>query len=377
MSIPAILRRFRVRTREAGPGRPAAAWLVGATTLGVVLAASAVVVASPGSEEEMPSARRPVVEDPVLASARAFLDTLDPETRSRASAPINASDRGRWSYLPQKRLGVRLEELDGEQRAAWRAFLTRVLTESGVARFDRIRRTEPVQDRGGGVHTGPEVFAIRFHGLEAAHEEVPRAWAWRIEGHHLHLGETIVDGRVVAATPFMIGSVRRNDDLGEVFLVEDRAAEQLLAGVPDHERATAHREGPVPGDMVTAMRPARDWRLEGGLPLHRAGEHGRRLADDIVDGLLSLRRGSAVETLRARWRGLPDHEIRFTWVGETDRARKHQWRLVSPVLVVEFSHSGGDVEHAHLALRSVEGELPAESDWLDAPGDPGSGTVGE
>ncbi len=341
----------------------------GVTGVGAVLVIAATATLGGTMVEATPT--RAVVhgegEDPGLRAARAFLATLATDDLDRVSAPINAADRVRWSYLPGKRLGIRLDELDGRQRSAWRSFLATRLSEAGLARIDRIRNTEPVHERGGGVVTGPEIFAIRFHGLDGDPGSTPRAWAWRLEGHHLHVGETIVDGRVVSATPFMLGSVRRQDESGEVFAFEDAAAARILAGVPGHERATASPEGRVPGDMLTAMRPSREWRLDGGLPLHRAGEGARAIADGIVDGLLGLRREEVVAELRERWQETADPEIRFVWVGDVDRGRTHQWRLVSPVLVVEFSHSGGDVEHAHLALRTVDGELPGGSAWADAP----------
>lgn len=334
--------------------------------LGTPLMCTPVVVGAVSASEEAPS--RHSSDAVSLDAARAFLATLDAEARDRASAPINAPDRGRWSYLPEKRIGVRLEELDQAQRAAWRAFLATTLSESGLRRVDRIRGTEPVQDRGGGVFTGPEVFAIRFHGLDGDAAAPVGAWAWRIEGHHLHLGETLVNGRVVASTPFMLGSVRRLDAEGEVFECEEAAAARLLAGVPEAAREIAWREGPVPGDMLTAMRPSDAWRLDGGIPLDRAGEAARAIADGIVEGLLSLRREDAVAELRARWRALPDDEIRFLWIGDADRARTHQWRLVSPVLVVEFSHSGGDANHGHLAMRTIDGEFSlAEAAWKVSP----------
>lgn len=303
-----------------------------------------------------------------LAAARAFLATLDEAELDRASAPVNAPDRGRWSYLPEKRVGLRLEELDEAQRAAWRRFLATALTAEGVARIDRIRATEPVEDRGGGVFTGPDVFAIRFHGLTGDPAPTPRGWAWRLEGHHLHIGETIVDGEIVSATPLMLGSVRRVDDLGEVFEFEDAAAANLLAGVPDAARGEAWVEGPVPGDLRTAMLAPDAWRLDGGLSLDAAGPAGRAIADAIVSRCLAMQSTEAIGGLWKRWAAVPDDEVRFAWVGAVDRTKPHQWRLVSPVLIVEFSHSGGNSNHGHLSVRTPNGEFPASPDaWSDAP----------
>jgi hypothetical protein len=303
-----------------------------------------------------------------LTAARAFLASLPPDLRSRASASLSDPDRDRWSYLPGPRTGLRLEELDAVQREHWRRFLACTLSETGMARVDRIRATEPVHDRGGGVFTGPDVYAVRFFGLDGAPDDTPRAWSWRVEGHHLRTGETIVDGRVVASTPFMLGSVRRRDAAGEVFEFEDDAAARLLSGVPRNRIETAWSPGPVPGDMRTAMEPSERWRLEGGLSLAEAGDGARSIADEIVDAMLALRPDETVAESRRAWKATPAAEIRFMWVGDRDRSKTHQWRLVSPTLVVEFSHSGGDANHGHLALRHPDGEFPEiDGDWTAVP----------
>jgi hypothetical protein len=303
-----------------------------------------------------------------LTAARAFLAALTPDLRSRASASLSDPDRDRWSYLPGPRAGVRLEELDEAQRLAWQRFHASTLTAAGLARADRIRATEPVHDRGGGVFTGPDVYAIRFFGLDGDPAVTPKAWAWRFEGHHVRIGETIIGDRIVAATPFMLGSVRRRDAVGEVFELEDGTAARLLAGVPAERVAVAWSEGPMPGDVLTAMSPPKAWRLDGGVSLADAGEGARALANGIVEEVLAWRPPETIESVRQSWMATADADIRFAWVGDRDRTRTHQWRIVAPSLVIEFSHSGGDANHGHLVLRRPDGEFPEiDGEWRDAP----------
>ncbi len=372
--VPGVDTVFEARPVSMSPRTTRGGVAAGRILTVVILIAAIATIVGPDAAWAIPPGPPPAIEptrvdvESRVAIARRFLASLDDDQRSRASAAITAPDRGGWSYLPGPRSGVRLEELDADQRVLWEAFLARSLSPAGVRRVERIRATEPVHDRGGGVFTGPEVYAIRFHGLDGTPATTPRAWSWRIEGHHLHLGETIVDDRIVSATPFMLGSVRRRDPSGEVFEAEDAAAARLLAGVPADRIEHAWAAGPMPGDLRTAMHPATAWRLEGGVPLAEAGEHARAIADDIVGGLLRLRPENAIAAIRTAWEATPDEEIRFAWVGDRDRTRTHQWRLVAPALVVEFSHSGGDANHGHLVLRHPGGESAAiDGDWTAAP----------
>lgn len=302
-----------------------------------------------------------------LARARAFVETLSPELREIASVDISAPDRSNWSYLPGKRPGVALVELEAHQVEAWNAFLTGALGEAGAARARRIRMTEPVTHHGDPARTGPQAFRIRFFGIQG--DTPPPAWAWRFEGHHLSLHQTIVGDEVVSATPIFLGSVVLRDQAGEPLGSEDRRAEEILGLLGDGELEQAIDPRRLPGDLRTAMLPGDRWSFEGGVSLEAAGKQARRIADGIVDGLLAMQASDAVDDLRASWSHTASEDITFAWCGHQDRMRPHQWRLVSPTIVVEFSHSGGDVEHGHLVLRTRSGEFSklAEQAWRNAP----------
>lgn len=302
-----------------------------------------------------------------LEKARSFLDGLAQGQRAIASAGISAPDRASWSYLPGSRPGLRVAELDEESRRRLDEFLTAALGPRGVSRALRIRRTEPVEERSGGVKLGPDEFRIRFFGL--TDDGPPPAWAWRFEGHHLSLHQTIIGPEVVSATPIFLGSVVLDDGRGEPLGAEDARAKAILESIPKAVRSSALDPRGLPGDLRTAMLPEERWRFEGGVSLDRCGARGRDLADAIVDELLSMHRAESVAGLRRAWKDTPDTAITFAWCGDPDRRRPHQWRLVSPLVVVEFSHSGGNVEHGHLVLRARNGEFSdrAGEAWRDRP----------
>ena len=316
----------------------------------------------------VPMARADV--DASLVKARLFLDGLPAQQREVAAAGISAPDRVRWSYLPGSRPGLRVAELDADGRRRLDDFLATALGPEGFSRSSRIRLTEPVEERGGGVLLGPDEFRIRFFGVQG--KDAPPAWAWRFEGHHLSLHQTIVADTVVSATPIFLGSVVRNDGEGEPLGREDQRAEKILLALKEEDRRNAIDPRGLPGDLRTAMLPEDRWSFQGGTSLEAAGTQGRGLADAIVDDLLDMQPPAAVRHLRKAWADTPSRDITFAWCGDLDRTRPHQWRLVSPLIVVEFSHSGRNVEHGHLVLRTRSGEFSGRAldAWRDAPNRP-------
>src|SRR4029077_10779833 len=81
-------------------------------------------------------------------------------------------------------------------------------------------------------------------------------WGWRVEGHHVSLHFTIVNGTMVAGSPSFFGSnpaeVREGAKKGlRILGAEEDAARALLQSLDAAQRATAIIDATAPGDMVT------------------------------------------------------------------------------------------------------------------------------
>jgi len=134
--------------------------------------------------------------------ARAFLKTLEEDEQSALNRPFDHPERMRWSFFPAKRSGLRIGDLDQQERKALDAFLEVSLGERGLQKVRDVVHVEPVSDRGGGVVTGPGEYMLCFFG-DVSNDGV---WAWRLEGHHIALNQMLEGERVLAATPSFLGS---------------------------------------------------------------------------------------------------------------------------------------------------------------------------
>ena len=310
----------------------------------------AILLARPGSAMAAPP------EKSMRGAMVAFIETLPESQRDVAVAPINAPDRGRWTYLAGPRTGLRIGDLDETARSAFDRFLDRALSPKGRDRVREILRVEPVEDRGGGVRTGPGEYWIRIHGDPTADGS---AWAWRLEGHHLVLNTAVVDERIVSVTPFFLGaSPARHPKFGEPLAIEDQAAATFLASLDPILAATANGIGPAPGDIRSGTTP--DARRPDGRGLRgdRLTEPQRAALEAIVFGLLDFWPEASTGHLRERWRAQDPARIDFGWAGAGTRSGPHYWRIDSPVLLVEFSNTSPSFDHAHLVLRTPGDEFP-------------------
>jgi hypothetical protein len=84
----------------------------------------------------------------IVASAQAFLATLDEAGKTKAQFPFDSPQRSRWSNLPTgifPRAGLRLGDLAPAQRAAAMALLATAFSEEGYRKVVGIMRGQPDQ----------------------------------------------------------------------------------------------------------------------------------------------------------------------------------------------------------------------------------------
>jgi len=85
------------------------------------------------------------------------------------------------------------------------------------------------------------------------------SWGWRVEGHHVSLQFTIVNGGVTVSAPTFFGSnpaeVREGDRRGlRVLGFEEDPARALLNGLRADQRAKAVLSADAPTDILTMTK---------------------------------------------------------------------------------------------------------------------------
>ncbi|MBC7975297.1 MAG: DUF3500 domain-containing protein, partial [Myxococcales bacterium] len=198
------------------------------TALGGITAAVALAQQAPAQG----TAETALAAD-MAETARRFLSVLTPAQRSRAVFPFAADERMRWHYVPKPRRGIAIGDLDVAQRHVAYGFLSTALGRRGYVKASAIMALEEVlRRRGGGIVRDPGAYFLTVFG-----EPSPTAtWGWRLEGHHLSVNLTLVDGvRPVEAPVFLGASPAQvgTGYLGETQVLgrEDELGVRLLASL--------------------------------------------------------------------------------------------------------------------------------------------------
>jgi len=148
---------------------------------------------------------------PGTAMARAgsaFVAALNAEQRGVALFPLDGKERLAWHFIPTEmfpRHGLTIKEMTEPQRALARDLLKTGLSERGYLTASSIMELENVLrvlEAGGQFVRDPERYFVSVFGTPSA----KGAWGWRVEGHHVSLHFSVVDGAVAASAPTFFGT---------------------------------------------------------------------------------------------------------------------------------------------------------------------------
>jgi hypothetical protein len=262
------------------------------------------------------------------------------------------------------RHGVCLADFGHDQREAALALLGATLSEAGyrTAR-DVMRLNEHALE----ITGKPDEYSEWFYWISIFGTPSPgEPWGWQIDGHHLNLNCFVLGDQLVL-TPAFMGSEPVLARFGKyagtrVFAVEEEQGHALMRSLSPDERRRATVGTDLPSELLTAA--FRDnARIEAaGIRYGDLPPEGR----DRLEALLGvytgrLRPGHAEVRYVEAKRHLG--ETRFAWIGPFDDTRPFYYRILSPVILVEFDHQSGIVydndtpsrDHIHTVVRTPNG----------------------
>src|SRR5262245_44812891 len=204
----------------------------------------------------------------MATSASKFLAALTPEQRQQATfAFANQDERLHWHFIPTEtfpRKGLLVRDMNEAQRKLAHDLLKAGLSQRGYMTASQIMDLETIlggleraqrerSGRGGNaLERDPGKYFVSIFGTPSPKD----TWAWRIEGHHISLNFTVVNGTLVSASPSFFGTnpaeVREGPKTGTRILgAEEDSARALVAALDATQKTKAIINVDAPGDMVT------------------------------------------------------------------------------------------------------------------------------
>lgn len=303
----------------------------------------------------------PAAEE-MAAGARAFLDALDSDQRSKASTGFPSNEREDWHYVPRQRAGLALREMTEAQRTLALDFVRTGLSARGYEKVSAIVALETVlaeiEGRGAGSHRDPG----RYHLLIAGTPEPHGTWAWRFEGHHLSLNITIVRGEAFAVTPSFLGAnpaeIRSGARRGERILAdEEDLARTLMLSLDEAQRAVALIARTAPPEILTGAARRIDPLAPAGIAASALNESQQAALLRLIETYVGRHRPDLAARDLEKIRAAGIAHIHFAWAGGLARGEGHYYRVQGPTFLLEYDNTQNGANHIHTVWRDFAGDF--------------------
>ena len=300
----------------------------------------------------------------MAGAAESFLATLTPEQRGMAALPFDSDDRERFHYIPTEmfpRQGLKIEDMDETQRRAAHALLEKGLSEVGYQVAVDVMELEGILaalEQGGRLDRNPEWYYFSVFGAPGP----AGAWGWRVEGHHLSLHYTIVDGQITVSTPTFLGANPATVPSGprrglRAMKEQEDTARALLASLNEDQRAIAVFDDVAPTNIVTGAELVVDPLEPIGVPGAALTGGQRDLLMAVIESYVGLMADDVAALRRAAVLAGGLDDVRFAWAGPAERGEVAYYRVQGPEFLIEFDNTQEDPNHIHAAYRDFDGDL--------------------
>jgi len=297
----------------------------------------------------------------MVRAADALLLALSPEQRQSASFAFENDERFNWHYVPRSRSGLPLKDMSQDQRRLALQFLKAGLSQGGYLKATTIMSLEAVLreiETWNQLGRDPQKYFFSFFGQPSE----TGTWGWRVEGHHLSLNITIVQGHLLATAPRFMGAnpaeVAKGDLRGvRTLLNEEDLARELIKSLDREQQIKAIFRNQAYREIVTGSDEKVSPLELVGISAAELNQAHKDLLIRLIDEYVSAMPPEiARQRLDAIRRSGLDHTY-FGWAGDVTPGRPHYYRIQGPTFLIEYDNVQNNANHIHTVWRDFDGDF--------------------
>lgn len=305
----------------------------------------------------------PEVAQEMAVAADRFLKSLEPGMQAKYL--FKDAERGNFHFFPIARRGVPLADLNAAQRQLAYALMCTGLSHDGMQKAFSIMSLGEIlkqTDEQPNVYRDSDQYYFTVFG-----EPTPDGtWGYRVEGFHLSLNVTIINGRWISVTPSFFGAIPAVVSEGprqglEVLQQETQLGRALAKSFTEKQREIGFGEIPVFAETVGGLITGNERRIERGKPRGVAAgdmtpqqrdalmalvrEHIRRIRKELADQDLARIDKAGVEN------------IHFVWAGGLEPGEPHHYLIQGPTFLIEYDNTQDGADHIHCVYRDFDNDF--------------------
>jgi hypothetical protein len=293
-------------------------------------------------------------------AANDLLASLKPEQQTNAMFDLKSDERQNWFFVPKDRKGLPFKQMTKAQQNLAHALLDSGLSQRGYVKATTIMSLELVLHdlENKSPKRDPELYYVSLFGKPGP----TNTWGWRVEGHHLSINFTIVDGKDISATPMFFGSnpgeVREGAKKGlRVLSSEEDLGRQLVKSFSAEQRKVVVFSTNAPKEVLTGNSRKVKALEQVGLAQEKMSAGQQELLMKVIKEYLFRDRFEIVEADLARIEKAGVEKIYFGWAGGLERGEPHYYRIQGPTFLMEYDNTQNDANHVHTTWRDFENDF--------------------
>ena len=306
----------------------------------------------------------PEIAQELFEVAQRFVDALDPSMQ--AEYLFQDAERGNFHFFPIARRGVPLKQLKNGQRQLGYALMSAALSHVGnqkaltiMSLGDYLRETDesPI------AYRDSDQYYFTIFGKPSS----DGTWGYRVEGFHLSLNVTVVEGRWISVTPSFFGAIPATVPNGprkglQALKWETELARALAKSFTTEQRNIGFGEIPdflteTVGGLTTGNKRKIVRGKPRGVAMAAMTLQQRELLMKLVrEHIGRLRREFADQDL-TRIDRAGTEKIHFIWAGGLDPGEPHHYLIQGPTFLIEYDNTQDDANHVHCVYRDFDNDF--------------------
>ena len=275
-------------------------------------------------------------------------------------APLTYSfedpSRENWHFFPNwsGRTGVPLYRLSADQRLLVKKMVELLLSEDGFLEYENLRLIHGIRKDLNAPDNLMHRYSISIFGKPSEKS----TWGWRLEGHHLSLNCTLVDGQTFSVTPSFWGAspvrVSNGKYAGlELFEQEQKLSLKLVNSLSASQKQQAKVDSGNGPEAVSRVSWD-EYKNLPGIPFLELSEGQQNWLEQIVHLFAEKYRPGIVEQIKNRKKIFDPSTLRFSYAFSS-RGYISYFCIITSEYLIEFDNQGGN--HIHSVWRDFDGDF--------------------
>ncbi len=302
------------------------------------------------------------VADEMAEAAQTLTATLTPEQKSRVQFDFASDERLNWHFIPRVRKGLSLKDMTAVQQRLAHVLVSTGLSQRGYAKAVTIMTLEQIlrelEQGKTGMVRDEELYFISIFGKPGD----TKGWAWRMEGHHLALNFTVVNGKDIASSPSFFGTnpaeVLEGPRKGlRVLGEEEDLGRALIQSMSASQKKSALIATNAPKDIITVAERKVKPLPEPGIAFSELTREQKARLRELVEVYARRHRAELATTDLAKIEKAGWGKLRFAWAGGLDRFQGHYYRVQGPTFLLEYDNVQNNNNHVHTVWRDFANDF--------------------